>query len=384
MDNYNVKIPCVLMRGGTSRGLIIKDIDLPNDEDARKGSILKIYGSSKNGQIDGVGGGTSLTSKLGIVGKYEKDDCDIYYTFGQVSIYENIIDFNVTCGNLASAVGLYAVQEGLVQVKEPYTKVRMLNTNTNKIIEVEVPVEESYPITEGNYHIDGVSQNGSKISVSFLAPDGAFTGNLFPTRNVMDTVVTQRGKRFSVSILDTGNIVAFVRADDFNLIGTELEDVINQDNILHEIEELRIAVGIKLGIFKKGEKVNPQVDALPKIALVTNSEKANNSLTETIDIVGRYISMGKLHKAFAVSGSIALAAACKIPNTIPNLLFNGNKEDSVTIGHPSGAISVEIIVEKNESDYKVVKGTIGRTARRIMEGVAVVPKSVIEKEGEKT
>lgn len=377
MDRSNVRIPCVLMRGGTSKGLIIKDMDLPKDTNLRDEAILKIYGSSKNGQIDGIGGGTSLTSKLGIVGISENYDYDIYYTFGQVSIYENNIDFNVTCGNMASAVGLYAVQEGLVTVKEPYTKVRILNTNTNKIMEVEVPVSQNTPITEGDYQIDGVSQNGAKINVSFLDPDGAFTGKLFPSGNLIDTMYTQSGKTFNVSILDTGNIVAFVHASAFNLIGPEGEDVINNEEILNEIEELRIAVGIKLGIFKTEQSINPQVDALPKIALVANPEN------DSVDIIGRYISMGKLHKAFAVSGSIALAAACKIPNTIPNLLVNEPKNNMVVIGHPSGTIPVEIFIDKNESDYSVVKGSIGRTARRIMEGYALVPTSIIEKDGER-
>lgn len=377
MDRSNVRIPCVLMRGGTSKGLIIKDMDLPKDTNLRDEAILKIYGSSKNGQIDGIGGGTSLTSKLGILGISENYDYDIYYTFGQVSIYENNIDFNVTCGNMASAVGLYAVQEGLVTVKEPYTKVRILNTNTNKIMEVEVPVSQNTPITEGDYQIDGVSQNGAKINVSFLDPDGAFTGKLFPSGNLIDTMYTQSGKTFNVSILDTGNIVAFVHASAFNLIGPEGEDVINNEEILNEIEELRIAVGIKLGIFKTEQSVNPQVDALPKIALVANPEN------DSVDIIGRYISMGKLHKAFAVSGSIALAAACKIPNTIPNLLVNEPKNNMVVIGHPSGTIPVEIFIDKNESDYSVVKGSIGRTARRIMEGYALVPTSIIEKDGER-
>lgn len=377
MDRSNVRIPCVLMRGGTSKGLIIKDMDLPKDTNLRDEAILKIYGSSKNGQIDGIGGGTSLTSKLGILGISENYDYDIYYTFGQVSIYENNIDFNVTCGNMASAVGLYAVQEGLVTVKEPYTKVRILNTNTNKIMEVEVPVSQNTPVTEGDYQIDGVSQNGAKINVSFLDPDGAFTGKLFPSGNLIDTMYTQSGKTFNVSILDTGNIVAFVHASAFNLIGPEGEDVINNEEILNEIEELRIAVGIKLGIFKTEQSVNPQVDALPKIALVANPEN------DSVDIIGRYISMGKLHKAFAVSGSIALAAACKIPNTIPNLLVNEPKNNMVVIGHPSGTIPVEIFIDKNESDYSVVKGSIGRTARRIMEGYALVPTSIIEKDGER-
>src|SRR5699024_5841173 len=128
------------MRGGTSRGLIIKDVDLPKDPVKRDAVITKIYGSSQNGQIDGIGGGTSLTSKLAIVGATEKHDCDIFYTFGQVDITSKKVDYHVTCGNMASAVGLYVVEEGLVPITDGVTKVRIFNTNTQRVMEVEVPV----------------------------------------------------------------------------------------------------------------------------------------------------------------------------------------------------------------------------------------------------
>ncbi|MGK9044226.1 2-methylaconitate cis-trans isomerase PrpF family protein [Mammaliicoccus vitulinus] len=386
MDIKSLRVPCVLMRGGTSRGLVFKDSDLPLDHEARERVILKIYGSSPNGQIDGVGGGTSVTSKVAIVGISSANESDIYYTFGQVGVNEKSIDYNVTCGNMASAVGLYAVEEGLVPRVEGETKVKILNTNTNKIMEVLIPIKDGNVENKGDFSISGVEGTGAKITVSFMNPAGAFTGKLFPTGNVIDEIQVGE-KTFEVSILDTGNIVAFVKASDFSLEGYELSQTIDKPEISKDIEKLRVEIGILLGIFNKYEKINPELEALPKITLVSPPKDYKTELgiinkKENNHIIGRYISMGKLHPAFAVSGSICLATACQIPGTIPHSVCERNIGNSINIGHPNGTISAEVFLQKNESDYKLIKGGTGRTARRIMEGTAVVPKYLIEKEEE--
>lgn len=386
MDIKSLRVPCVLMRGGTSRGLVFKDSDLPLDHEARERVILKIYGSSPNGQIDGVGGGTSVTSKVAIVGISSTNESDIYYTFGQVGVNKKSIDYNVTCGNMASAVGLYAVEEGLVPRVEGETKVKILNTNTNKIMEVLIPIKDGNVENKGDFSISGVEGTGAKITVSFMNPAGAFTGRLFPTGNVIDEIHVDE-KTFEVSILDTGNIVAFVQASDFSLEGYELSQTIDKPDVSKEIEKLRVEVGILLGIFNKYEKINPELEALPKITLVSPPKDYKTELgiinkKENNNIIGRYISMGKLHPAFAVSGSICLATACQIPGTIPHLVCESTTGNSINIGHPNGTISAEVFLQKNESGYKLLKGGTGRTARRIMEGTAVVPKYLIDKEEE--
>lgn len=386
MDIKSLRVPCVLMRGGTSRGLVFKDSDLPLDHEARERVILKIYGSSPNGQIDGIGGGTSVTSKVAIVGISSTNESDIYYTFGQVGVNKKSIDYNVTCGNMASAVGLYAVEEGLVPRVEGETKVKILNTNTNKIMEVLIPIKDGNVENKGDFSISGVEGTGAKITVSFMNPAGAFTGRLFPTGNVIDEIHVDE-KIFEVSILDTGNIVAFVQASDFSLEGYELSQTIDKPDVSKEIEKLRVEVGILLGIFNKYEKINPELEALPKITLVSPPKDYKTELgiinkKENNNIIGRYISMGKLHPAFAVSGSICLATACQIPGTIPHLVCESTTGNSINIGHPNGTISAEVFLHKNESDYKLLKGGTGRTARRIMEGTAVVPKYLIDEEEE--
>lgn len=384
VDMRSTKIPCVLMRGGTSKGLVFKDSDLPLDIETREKVILKIYGSSPNGQIDGIGGGTSVTSKVAIVGITDTVDSDIYYTFGQVGINKKSIDYNVTCGNMAAAVGLYAVEEGLVKIQDGKTKVKILNTNTKKIMEVVIPVRKGSVKNSGDFSISGVEGTGAKITVNFLNPSGAFTGKLFPTGNLVDHIKVDN-KTFEVSVLDTGNIVSFVKASEFSLEGHELSDTINKPNILKEIEKLRVKIGVLLGIFSKEENINPELEALPKITLVSEPNDYITELgilnkKENVSIIGRYISMGKLHPAFAVSGSICLATACQIPGTIPYSICEKDSIDTINIGHPSGTISAEVFLQKNENDYKLVKGGTGRTARRIMEGHTVIPTSLIDKE----
>lgn len=382
MNTTSLKIPCVLMRGGTSRGLIFKDTDLPIDEKLREEVILKIYGSSANGQIDGIGGGTSVTSKVAIVGMTDTNDSDIYYNFGQVGINQKSIDYNVTCGNMASAVGLYAVEEGLVKREDGETTVRILNTNTNKIMEVRVPVYQGEIKSVGDFSISGVEGIGAKITVSFIDSSGAFTGKLLPTGNLVDYIKMDE-TTYKVSILDTGNIVAFVKASDFSLEGFELAKDINERQTSTTIEKLRVKVGILLGLFSDEDNVNHELEALPKITLVSEpkdyiTEQGSLIKKEDINIIGRYISMGKLHPAFAVSGSICLATACKIPGTVPADVCQKNTLNTIEIGHPSGTISSEVFIQKNESAYKLIKGGTGRTARRIMEGNAVIPISLMD------
>lgn len=381
MNIYNklYKIPSVLMRGGTSRGLILRDIDLPPDSKVRDKIITKIFGSSNNGQIDGVGGGTSLTSKVAIIGITNILNCDIYYTFGQVSTNKKNIDYKVTCGNMASAVGLYAVEEGLVELTEGITVVKIYNTNTKRVMEVEVPIHKGQVVYEGDFAISGVSGTGSCIKVNFLDFGGAITGELLPTGNATDLIELGKTKeKLEVTIVDTGNIIVFIRATDIGLEGTELSDVFNKRLIKDKIEHIRIKCGQLLGLFKQDEKVTPETRALPKVAIVSEStsykdENGEIILADQTDIVARYISMGTLHRAFAVSGAIGLGVACNIPGTIPFQLNSSGGLDNITIGHPTGTILVDVQVKKENGSYQLIRGGIGRTARRIMEGHSIVP-----------
>lgn len=375
------KIPTVIMRGGTSKGLILRKSDLPANPELRDGVILRIFGSPDNSQIDGLGGGTSITSKLAIVGPSSHPNTHIDYTFGQVSLDRQVVDYNVTCGNFVTAVGLYAVEEGYVPLTEPVTSVNIYNTNTNSIIVADIPVKDGQIQYEGNFSIAGVPGTASRIMLNFLDAGGTFTGRTLPTNNPTDIIKLDNGKEYEVSIVDCVNTLVFVRAEDVGQTGIELPHEVNgNDELLNTLERIRVKAGIKIGLIKEGEKVSPSTHALPKIVMVSNPKdyqtidrKFINH--EDVDVLSRYITMGSLHRAHAVSGAMGLAAATKIIGTIPNQIVSSTT-DGIRIGHPSGTLYAAATVEKNGDEWNVVRAGNGRTARRLMEGYAYVPASI--------
>jgi 2-methylaconitate cis-trans-isomerase PrpF len=379
------KIPTVIMRGGTSKGLILRKADLPLNSALRDEVILRVYGSPDSNQIDGLGGGTSLTSKLAIVGPPSHPDANIDYTFGQVSIEKKMIDYNVTCGNFVSAVGLYAAEEGYVQLQEPFTPVHIFNTNTSKMIIVEIPVKDGQIQHDGDFIIDGVPGTSSQIMINFKDSGGAFTGKLLPTGRAVDILKLKDGREFEVSIVDCANVLITVRAQDLGLTGVELQSEINgNQELLSTLEEIRVESGIMIGLINKEDRetVSATTHALPKIAMVASSSQyvtSDGKMVKNgeIDIVSRYISMGVLHRAYAVSGALALATTSQIPGTIPNQLVS-SVERGLRIGHPSGVLYVETSLERDGETWVVTRAANGRTARRLMEGYAHIPVSVLQ------
>ncbi|MFF2447089.1 2-methylaconitate cis-trans isomerase PrpF family protein [Neobacillus sp. NPDC058068] len=389
MSSYiqNYRIPTTIMRGGTSKGLILRSVDLPNNKFLRDQLILRIFGSPDSSQIDGLGGGSSLTSKLAIIGPPSHQDAHIDYTFGQVSLHQNTIDYQVTCGNIATAVGLYGLEEGYVSLTEPLTCIRVYNTNTKKIIAIEIPVANGQIIYDGNFMIDGVPGHSSKIMLNFLDTGGTHTGKTLPTSNPTDIIQIPDGRKFEVSIIDSINALVFVRAKDVGVQGTELPNEINSNiELLNTLESIRVEAGILAEFIEKREGITPFTHALPKIAIVAPPQEyvnLNNKVVrkEDIDITSRYISMGTLHRAFAVSGSIALSTAAQINGTIPNQQVTVPGR-GIRIGHPSGVVYTESTVLNSGSNWNVPRAAIGRTARRIMDGYAYVPFSMFHSRNE--
>lgn len=375
------KIPTVIMRGGTSKGLILRRSDLPADPALRDGAILRIYGSPDNSQIDGLGGGTSTTSKLAIIGPSTHPDAHIDYTFGQVSLDRQVVDYNVTCGNFVTAVGLYAVEEGYVPLTEPVTAVNIYNTNTDKRIVAEIPVKNGQIQYEGDFSIAGVPGTAARIMLNFLDAGGTFTGKTLPTNNPTDKIKLEDGREYEVSIVDCVNTLVFVRAEDVGQTGTELPDEVNVNtHLLDTLEKIRVKAGIKIGLIKEGEKVSPSTHALPKIVMVSYPKDYQTVYqrpvkSEEIDVLSRYITMGSLHRAHAVSGAMGLAAAAKITGTIPNQIVSAGLK-GIRVGHPSGTLYAAAAVEKVGDEWIVERAGNGRTARRLMEGYAYVPASI--------
>jgi len=360
------KIPCTIMRTGTSKGVFFKYEDMPKDREKWDAFLLDVMGSPDARQIDGLGGANALTSKVAIIKKADNKDYDVEYTFAQVSLTDNLVDFKGNCGNISSGVGPFAINEGLLEITSPITEVRILNTNTNKIIGAEVEIENGEAKVEGDTFIPGAPNSGSKIFLSFYDSEGSVTGKLLPTGNVVDRIKTSIGD-INISIVDSANPLVFMNAKDIGLKGTELPDDYTDEN-LKLIEEIR-SIAAEMCGFASKEEATKKSPAVPKSTVIAESadyedlsgQKRNK---EDMDVIVRMMSMQKPHKALAITGSVCITAAASIEGTLVNKLIK-NKSDKITIAHPGGVMETVAKVTNGKIDcVKVV-----RTARRIMKGL---------------
>ncbi|AUO10560.1 2-methylaconitate cis-trans isomerase PrpF family protein [Priestia megaterium] len=359
------RIPVTVMRGGTSKGVFINHEEMPVNKSDWEPFLLDIMGSPDQRQIDGLGGANSLTSKIAIIKKSDLEKADVDYTFAQVSISESLVDFKGNCGNISSAVGPYAIEQGLVQAVEPVTKVRIYNTNTKKVIVAEVEVENGKVKTEGECMIPGVPGTGSPIYLSFENGEGAVTGKLLPTGNAIDLLQTSIGT-VKASIVDVGNPLVFVKAADIGLKGTELPHEYT-DKQLKLFEEIRSIAAEKSGLAPqdKATKLSP---AVPKMTIIappmdhrdgTGREKAASQM----DVLIRMMSMQKPHQTLAITGAICTTAAIYTKGTLPSEMVQ-LKGDTVRLAHPMGIMETSVDLKDGQvNGIKVV-----RTARLIFEG----------------
>ncbi len=381
MHTDQERIRCAFIRGGTSRGAYLLAKDLPRDPALRDQVILAIYGSPDPRQIDGLGGADSLTSKVAIIAPSTRPDADVDYTFGQVSITAPLVDYKGNCGNISSGVGPFAVDEGLVPAVEPITQVRIYNTNTRKIIVADVPVKDGRALVEGDCAIDGVPGTGARIMLDFVDSGGSVTGKLLPTGRVKDTIEVE-GRRYTVSLVDAANPAIFVKAEDLGLKGTELAAEIDANPwLLAELERIRSVGAETIGLvqdWRDGTRLSP---AVPKVAFVSPPQEYRSSKgtvvnIDDIDLTARIMSMQKAHKAYAVTGAIVTSAAARIPGTVVNDVSRPREgSDFVRIGHSSGQLALEIVIQERQEDYYLARAALERTARRIMDGYVYVPRS---------
>jgi len=370
------------MRGGTSKGLFFHENHLPADSEKRDRVILSAFGSPdpNRRQIDGVGGGVSTTSKMAIISPSESSEYDVVYNFGQVSIDRPIVDYKSNCGNISSAVGPFAVDEGLVKAVEPVTRVRIHQKNTNKLIIAEVPVKNGRFDEEGDYAIAGVPGTHARIMLRFADPGGSLTGKLFPTGNRLDNLEIPGHGSVSVTIIDAANPVVLVQAEAIGLSGTEIDEIDAGHDIKQTLEAIRCKVAVLIGLAESEEEATRRSQAVPKIAFVTAPKSYTTTGGQTvsstdIDITARIMSMGTLHRSYAVSGGISTAGAAMIPGTVAyDLLDDDSRRNRLLcIGHPGGVIDVGAVVEMDGDRCHYREAVLGRTARRLMEGYVLVP-----------
>lgn len=376
-------LPCTIMRGGTSKGIFLLEKDLPRDQELRSRIILAIFGSPDIRQIDGLGGADSLTSKLAIIGPAAGPDHDINYTFGAVGIDKAFVDYSANCGNISSAVGPYVIDKGFVRAEEPFTRVRIYNTNTRKMICSKVPVKRGKVVSEGDYAIDGCPGTGARIDLTFMDPGGATTGRLLPTGNAADVLKLDTGEQYQVTIVDAGNPTAFVCAADLNLQGDELPAQFDQDMASRaKLEAIRRRVAVMMGI--------PMSESIPKISFIAPARDYRTLSGSVIpgrsmNLLARVMAMGKMHKTFAITAGIPAAIAAVIPDSVVNRVVAKGKpvpqDGEIVIGHPSGMMDVKVDAATENGQLRIVSCTIGRTARKIMEGKVYIPRTVYSSGG---
>ncbi|MFC2009215.1 2-methylaconitate cis-trans isomerase PrpF family protein [Chloroflexota bacterium] len=379
-------IRCAIWRGGTSRGIFFLRNDLPKDTRLREKIILRVFGAPDPREIDGLGGADMLTSKVAIIGPSTRKDCDVDYLFGQVSLEEPFVDVSGNCGNISSAVGPFAIDEGLVEPVEPMTTVRIHQVNTDVVMIAEVPVRNSRAEMEGDYRIDGVPGTGARIDVDFSGTGGATTGKLIPTGRVVDVLRIEGEGEFEVSMIDAANASVFIRAEDLGLTGTETPPCLRaNEELLDKIETIRSHAAESMGYVDDWRKATKESPFLPSVSLCTRPKTYTVWTTgeeidvDSIDIVGRLLQMQMVHNAYPVTGTVCMVAAAMIPGTIPNQLAREGfiEKEELRVGHPSGVIDVRGKVEQENGEYVLKKATVGRTARCIMKGYAFVPKDTL-------
>jgi len=365
-------IPCAIMRGGTSKGVFFKKEDLPADRRLWDEIILRIFGSGDPMQLDGLGGSHTHTSKVMIVWRSERPGIDVDYLFGQVGIERRYIDWSGNCGNLTSAVGPFAIDVGIVKAVEPRTTVRMYNVNTGKRVDAIVPVKDGMTLYEGDYMIDGVPNPGSRIDLVWYDPGGSHSGKLLPTGNPLDRIEIG-GKIYEISIVDAANPAVFVRAKDLGLTGTETPGEIDSET-LAKLEAIRSKAAELMGLVERAEEATTKSPHFPFIAIIGKKRDYRTVNGKMIregqyTVLARLFSMQKMHHAYPVTGSICTAAASKIPGTIVNQLSE-DRGDTVIIGHPKGIIDLKVRIRPSGENVHIDSVTIGRTARRLMMGIA--------------
>ncbi|ENJ1691140.1 2-methylaconitate cis-trans isomerase PrpF [Vibrio parahaemolyticus] len=387
-----IKVPATYMRGGTSKGVFFNLEDLPPEAqvagEARDKLLLRVIGSPDPyaKQIDGMGGATSSTSKTVIVSRSSRDDHDVDYLFGQVSIDKPFVDWSGNCGNLSAAVGPFAIHAGLIpQERIPengIVTVRVWQVNISKTILVHVPIVNGFVQETGEFELDGVTFPAAEIQVDFVDPaDGE--GSMFPTGNLVDDLVVPDVGTFNATFINAGIPTIFIDAESIGYQGTELQDDINNDDAaLAMFESIRAHGALKMGLISELEEAQTRQHT-PKIAFVSKPKNYQSSSGKAvneseIDVLVRALSMGKLHHAMMGTAAVAIASAACVPGTLVNLAAGGGEKESVTFGHPSGTLKVGAQAKQTEQGWVVQKAIMSRSARILMEGFVRVPSDVFE------
>lgn len=348
-------IPCMLMRGGTSKGPFFLATDLPTDSALRDQTLLAVMGSPDARQIDGIGGGSTLTSKAIIVGASTRPGIDIEYLFAQVSLTDQTVDTGPNCGNMLSGVAPFALERGLIKAQHPSTPVRIFNLNTGTVIEAVVQTPNGQVTYDGDVQVDGVPGSGAGIKLNFLDAAGSKTGALLPTGHAVDWI-----DGVAVSCVDFTVPMVLIAAQSLGKSGHESKQELDSDDaLMARLEELRLKAATLMGMGDASGSV------LPKVALLSTPRFGGT-------LSSRYFVPWNCHAAHAATGATCVAAACCIPGSVAAGLVPtaAGTERIVTIEHPAGKIATSVQFESASigGTLRIISAGIVRTARPLFSG----------------
>ena len=391
-----IRIPATYMRGGTSKGVFFRLQDLPEFAQqpgpARDALLLRVLGSPDpyGKQIDGLGNGSSSTSKVVILSKSTRPGHDVDYLFGQVAIDRPVVDWSGNCGNLSAAVGPCALHMGLIEAaripQSGMATIRIWQANIGKTIVAHVPITEGQVQETGDFELDGVTFPAAEVALEFIDPaeDGEGEGGgMFPTGNVVDELNVPGIGRVPATLINAGIPTIFLNAHDLGYTGTELQSAINGDaQALARLEAIRAQGALRMGLIQNLSEAARRQHT-PKIAFVAppadhTASSGKRVLASEVDLLVRALSMGQLHHAMMGTAAVAIGVAAAIPGTLVNLAAGGKSGDgaarpSVRFGHPSGMLRVGAEAALVGGQWKVTKALMSRSARVLMEGWVRVP-----------
>ena len=351
-----LSIPCVLMRAGSSRGPFFLRDWLPAGDEARNQALIGAIGASDPLQLDGLGGGSTLNSKVAIVSRSTQPDCDVDYLFAQVGVGHQSVDTRPNCGNMLSGVVPFAIDQGLIPAQDGTTTARVFNVNTASRVDVTVCTPGGKVTYEGDARIDGVAGTAAPVLLNFLDAWGSVTGQLFPTGRRIDVI-----DGLEVTCIDAAMPLMMLRATDLGLSGRERPvELDGNQALLARLESLRLQAGLKMGL---GDVTHSVV---PKPVLVSQGDGPNS-------ITSRYFTPHKCHASHAVTGAIGVATAFSLPGTVASGASMKPGRHDLVVLHPEGQIDVAVDLQGEGQEATVQSAALVRTVRKIMQGVLHLP-----------
>jgi 2-methylaconitate cis-trans-isomerase PrpF len=364
-------IPCSIVRGGTSKGIFLLDAALPAERVERDRWIQRLFGSPDPRQIDGLGGADPLTSKLALVSPSSRPGVDVEYEHVQVGVSEPTLNYSIMCGNLASAVGYFAVLEGLVAPQVPLTRLQIFCRNNGKLISAEIPTDGDGLRSVGDTRVDGVPGCGARVALTFHDPAGALTDRLLPLDEPTSIVVLDDGLAVRVSVVDAGALYAFVGAAQLGVSGNESAAELDANGGFRDrIEEIRTAVAERIG--RHLHPFSMTAGQLKVAVLARASAGERGGLEEdSVEITARVVNKERTHKAFPVGGAIALGSSVVVPGSLSHeLVAPMGSPTSLRVRHPQGTFPARIYFDDAGGSVTVRAVEVERTARVLMRGTA--------------